>query len=187
MSVTLADLENAIKNGEGYGASRTNAPTRANNPGSLVLGDIGYGTTGFGGITVFPTLADGEAALKHQASLMLSGKSSVYSPDMTLAQANSTYTNGESSTSWAKSLGVDGNTTLADLAGSSLGSAVKSGVLSSIVPGLGSITSSLGISDWIFVALGLLLIAAGIFSFDKTRNVIIAGSKMATRAAEIAT
>jgi len=100
-------------------------PARANNPGDLELGDVGYGTlTAAGGnqITIFPDTATGEAALESQLSKMIYGGSSVYNPSMTLAEAGQLYSG---SSTWAQNVGsaleVDPNTTtlgeLADSAG----------------------------------------------------------------------
>jgi hypothetical protein len=86
----LSPLARAIAFAEGYNASPTNAPTRANNPGSLKVS--GYPVTGAEGISVFPTVADGWDALTHQLNLIASGTSAVYARSMTIAQMGVTWT-----------------------------------------------------------------------------------------------
>jgi hypothetical protein len=92
-----------------------------NNPGDMVFAD-GFPTHGFAnseGVLLFNNAEDGWNALCHQCNLMLTGKSHVYTLDMTIAQVGLKYANGD--TNWAKNvaleLGVSLGTTLADLAG----------------------------------------------------------------------
>jgi hypothetical protein len=44
----------------------------------------------------------------------------------------------------------------------------------------------IGLEDWIFIALGFVVIIAGIFGFDKTRTIITTAGKTATKAASLA-
>lgn len=91
-------------------------PDRANNPGDMKVGDVGLGT--INGITIFATDADGERALERQLDLIVTGRSHVYSADMTIAEMAEKWTTTESS-AWAANvaaaLGVSVNTRLADL------------------------------------------------------------------------
>ena len=119
-----SELASAIAQAEGYGPS-TNIATLANNPGNLVIGDIGYGTiTAAGGIriTKFATAAAGWAALQNQIDLIASGSSSLYpnGDSMSIAQVGAIYS-GDSSGTWAKNvasiLGVDPSSSFAQAAG----------------------------------------------------------------------
>jgi hypothetical protein len=82
MATGIETLAGAIAFAEGYGASADNAPTRANNPGSLKL--LNTPVTGTEGISTFPTPDDGWSALMAQLSLIRNGASHVYTPDMTI-------------------------------------------------------------------------------------------------------
>lgn len=112
----------AIASAEGYGHAG-NIPTRANNPGDLEIGDIGYGTiTASGGnkITVFPNAAAGYTALQNQVNLISSGQSTAgYTPGMSIAQVGNLYAGGSSN--WANNvasyLGVSPSTNFSTVAG----------------------------------------------------------------------
>ena len=114
----------AIASAEGYGPAG-NIATRANNPGDLELGDIGYGTiTASGGnkITVFPSADAGYAALQAQIGKISSGQSTAgYTPGMSIAQVGNLYAGGSSN--WANNvasyLGVSPSTNFATVAGGS--------------------------------------------------------------------
>lgn len=113
----VVQLAHAMATAEGYFNQAANdIPYRANNPGDLVEGDVGYGTLG-AGITVFDSPVTGWNKLYHEAYLMLSGKSSVYSPDMSIAQIAAKYTQTQQA-SWASNvaytLGVSADTSLTD-------------------------------------------------------------------------
>lgn len=155
---SIATIAAAIAQAEGAG-NPSAIPARANNPGDLELGDIGYGTlTAAGGnqITVFPSQAAGEAALEAQINKMVSGSSTVYQPNMTISQAGAIYSGGSSN--WAQNvasyLGVDPDTTtLGDLA-SATGTAAgttTTGILADISSALGLDGSSS--PNWILIAL----------------------------------
>ncbi len=81
----------AIAHAEGFGLAGT-IPTKAHNPGDLVLGDKGFGTLGAECITVFQDDATGRAALEHQLDAIRLGKSHVYTNSMTIAQMASKWT-----------------------------------------------------------------------------------------------
>ena len=55
-------LAQAIATAEGFGVPGA-VPTRANNPGDLVMGDQGLGVANAEGVTIYPTIAAGWAAL----------------------------------------------------------------------------------------------------------------------------
>lgn len=116
LAQAIAQSESA--NGQGFPGS--------NNPGNLKLGDIGYGTVD-NGITVFPSLSAGVAALQQQAAGMLNGSSSLYSPNMTVAQAANLYSGGDpnAANNWASYLGVSPNDPLSTL---NAGSADTNGI-----------------------------------------------------------
>lgn len=198
----MASLANAIANAEGYGQPNA-IPTLANNPGDLVLGDMGYGTLGQR-ITVFPTSQAGYAALNNQIGLMQSGQSSVYSPNETIAQVGQSWANGD--TNWAnnvsQSLGVSPNTPLSSLPSSSGGTGISSTptIFSGLASGLGNIMaggaasailgptgasalstllpSTSAASSWnaeriVAILLGMIFIAAGAFSLKTGRDITI--------------
>lgn len=81
----MTDLANAIAHAEGFGRPNT-IPTRAHNPGDLVLGDRGYGVLGAEGITVFKDDAAGWAALERQLTLIREHRSHAYTPMMSIQQ-----------------------------------------------------------------------------------------------------
>lgn len=117
---TTSSLANAISGAEGFGQPLT-VPTLANNPGALELGDQGHGVMQAANgqkITIFGSLQEGRAALDHQLQIALTGKSSKYSPDMTLEQFGKIYSGGNANygAQLATSLGVAPSTTLGELA-----------------------------------------------------------------------
>lgn len=92
-----------------------------NNPGDLTVNALGAPTGGVAnseGVLIFADPQDGWNALCHQCALMLTGRSHVYSLDMTLEQVGAKYSDGNSA--WAKNvaffLGVPETTTLRQLA-----------------------------------------------------------------------
>lgn len=110
----------AISNREGFGTADS-VPTKANNPGSLELGDIGHGTIPAANgqqITVFGSPQEGQAALDRQLNLIMSGASPKYPPTMTLEQFGQKYSGGDAryGADIAKSLGVSPTMTLGELA-----------------------------------------------------------------------
>lgn len=111
-------IARAIARAEGFFVADS-LPQRANNPGALTLGDVGFGT--IADKTVFGSLAAGWEALHRQVALMLSGASAYYNPQMTLAQVAVIYTGGDNPTRWAQTvagaLGVTPATTLGELGG----------------------------------------------------------------------
>lgn len=191
MSAAASALATAIAQLEGGGFPGSN------NPGNLELGDVGYGTlTAEGGneITIFPDTPSGQAALLNQATGMLNGTSTIYTPDMTIAQAASTYTGGNpnAGNSWANSLGVSPNTTLGQLAGGSGTPATSatgtgSSFLSGLVPGSNLFSGGFFSNPerLLTAVVGLILIAAGLFSFRQTQTLIRVGGKAAAKGAEL--
>ena len=188
-SIFSSALANAIANAEGFGVSGA-IPTRANNPGDLALGDIGYGTLG-NGITVFPDVASGAAALENQVNKMVNGGSHVYDPNMTIAQAGQIYSGGDSN--WAKNvaqtLGVPSSTTLAD-AGKSLGQGSSSVPWSELsleqmqdwltghagTAMTGTQDSSFwgfGLTRIVTIIVGLISLGAGLMMFKPVRDVSV--------------
>ena len=94
-------------------------PQRAHNPGSLMLGDQGFGM--IDGKTIFPTDLAGWSALYRQVEMMLSGTSKFYNAGMTILEVARIYTGGDSPETWAvnvsKNLGVSTQTQLVDIRG----------------------------------------------------------------------
>lgn len=98
----MTDLAKAIAHAEGFGIENT-IPTKAHNPGDLVLGDKGHGTLGSEKITVFENDATGWAALEHQLDLIRHRKSHVYVPTMTIQQMADKWTSTQRS-EWAQNV-----------------------------------------------------------------------------------
>lgn len=116
----------AIAFAEGYGVVGA-VPTRANNPGDLTDDlDVGHGfieTSGPMGakITVYGTVTDGWTALYKKVGRMLNGASLVYTLDMTIMEVGLKYAGDPDwSENVARRLGVDTQTTLAQLAATDL-------------------------------------------------------------------
>jgi hypothetical protein len=113
----VSAIADAIERAEGYGVVGT-TPTRANNPGDLCVGDLGYGvivSTGGEKITVFDTYAHGRQALEHQVTLMVTNASANYNTSMTWSEIGAKYAGDQA---WAhnvaNALGVSVNSTLGD-------------------------------------------------------------------------
>lgn len=83
----IVDTAQAIARAEGYYITGS-VPNRANNPGDLKLG----GVTIANGITVFDTPEAGWNALYRQLYLILTGRSSYYNLDMTIAEMGRVWT-----------------------------------------------------------------------------------------------
>ena len=112
-SPQVLKLANAIQVAEG-------SNPEWNNPGDLTFAG-GFATCGFANsehVLKFVNAEDGWNALCYQCDLMLSGRSRVYSLDMTLEQVGLKYSDGDPN--WAKnvasSMGIPEQTTLAQLA-----------------------------------------------------------------------
>lgn len=97
-----SDLAHAIATAEGFGVKNT-IPTKAHNPGDLVLGDKGHGTLGAEGITVFQDDGTGWAALEHQLDLIRRGRSHVYRVSMTIQELANHWTRTEQH-EWAENV-----------------------------------------------------------------------------------
>lgn len=158
-----------------------------NNPGAIT--DSAPGQTGsyFGaGIPIFSSFQAGEDAFQTKIANIYNGSSKVYNPSMTLDQFGETYAPGQNyGTSLSSILGVSSSTQLSSIpsgvgnAGAanptsttSLSSSISSGVGNAIKNFLFPGTSGIGLEDIIVIVVGLLLIAAGIFSFKQTQTVI---------------
>jgi hypothetical protein len=96
-----------------------NSPVdQTNNPGDLVLGDVGNGIFNSAGVTIFSTLEDGIQALYNQVNLIFTGQSKNFNTNMTIAELAQEWTGGDQAASWAatvaQELGVTPSTTIAD-------------------------------------------------------------------------
>jgi hypothetical protein len=116
----------AIESAEGFFQKRIGGaedlPQRCNNPGDLTDdGNVGLGTArsagiGAADITIYPTLAAGQAALEKKIRRALNGASSVYTLDMSIEQFGMKYARDSHwGVNVADQLGVSPLTTLADL------------------------------------------------------------------------
>lgn len=110
-------IADAIAHAEGFYADGNPLPRRANNPGDLKRGDVGFGE--INGKTIYGSVADGWAALYKQVGLMVSGLSKYYKPSMTIREIATIYTGADSADTWAatvaQQLGVTVDTTLASV------------------------------------------------------------------------
>src|ERR1035437_3915660 len=99
LSGKVSQLANAIAFAEGFqdrngNILQENVPARFHNPGDLGPGDApGYASESHGGsqIAAFPDDATGWKYLTNKVTNILSGKSSVYTLDMTFLQMASKY------------------------------------------------------------------------------------------------
>ena len=115
-------LARAIAQAEGFGVAGA-IPTRAHNPGDLVIPGWVGPTLGPERISVFDSDSEGWVRLRHQLSLIDSGKSKVYARSMTIQEMANAWTSTERS-AWASNVasalqnqgyGIDENSTLADV------------------------------------------------------------------------
>lgn len=91
------------------------------------------------------------------------------------ATATGTSTTGGATTPFAQALGSL----------TSLGSSIKDTVSSSVPSTGGADAGSSSLQNLVFIGLGLLLIAAGVFSFRQTQTILQSGSKIAAKGAEL--
>jgi hypothetical protein len=197
----LSSLANAIANAEGYGVNNA-IPTLANNPGNLVLGDLGGGTLGSGNISIYPDSTSGWNALNNQLNMIGIGQSHVYNPNMSLADMGNLWAGGgQGSTNWvnnvAKSLRVDPNSTIGSIllgkpSAASSSSGTPQSATSNLIDKIGSYVNNLlgniagkaittaedaalgaiFSSRMIMLVVGVILFAAGVFSFKPAQTVI---------------
>jgi hypothetical protein len=117
LNAKISQLAQAIATAEGYGVPGA-VPTRANNPGDLVNGDVGFGLANSAGVTVYGSYVDGLSALYHQLNLIFTGASEVYSTEMSFATFARIWTGGDNFSAWAQNVsalvGASPSTLLAD-------------------------------------------------------------------------
>lgn len=105
-------LARAIGFAEGFNIAGSR-PQRNHNPGDLTLDVTGKGVGKDGPFVVYATDEDGQSALEWLVTLMLTGRSTIYTPTMTIAEVSTHYTQTEQG-SWAANvagyLGVSVNT-----------------------------------------------------------------------------
>lgn len=99
---SVRDLANAIARAEGFGVAGA-IPTRAHNPGDLVIPGWTGAKLGAEGISVFVSDAEGWARLLRQIQLIVDGKSRVYSLEMTLSEFAAKWTATEPG-AWAQNV-----------------------------------------------------------------------------------
>lgn len=178
-----------------------------NNPGAI----SGGGDTGssFGqGIGIYSTLDAGNAALSSQLSKIYAGSSPYYpgGSNLTLDQFGSIY--GKSPTygqSLGSILGVPSTTPLSQIPSGATGSSSspQTGILGILNKGMNTLDSITGapnadnpsggqksvlgihLQDVVVIIVGIILIAAGLFSFKQTQTVIETGTKLGKKAAEV--
>jgi len=113
-------LAHAIAKAEGFGASKTNLPTRCHNPGDIRArrgvhypGQVGLNSRGY---VIFKDDRAGWTALESQIEKIITGASRFYNVNMTLAQISRSYA---TSSIWvknvAKNLGVTPGTSLFEI------------------------------------------------------------------------
>lgn len=99
-------IAKAIAIAEGFYVSGS-LPQRANNPGDIEQGDIGYGT--IDGKTKYPSASQGWQALYAQVQAMLDNSSAIYGPSWTIQDVANEYVSGQShntssSADWAENV-----------------------------------------------------------------------------------
>lgn len=92
---TVRDLALAIARAEGFGVQGA-IPTRANNPGDLVIPGWTGAKLGDQGISVFPSPSEGWSRLYHQLDLIVRERSHVYTLDDTFAEFGAKWTQTQS-------------------------------------------------------------------------------------------
>ena len=121
-SGAVQKIAKAIAIAEGF-YKQGSLPQRANNPGDLERGDIGYGI--IDGKTVYPSASQGWSALYAQVQAMLDNSSKIYGPTWTIQDVANEYVSGQQnpttdSTAWAQNvadtLGVDTETQIGTIA-----------------------------------------------------------------------
>lgn len=193
----MTTLEDAI-------ARLENTNPAYNNPGAI----SGTGDTGssFGaGIGVYSTLAAGQAALDNQIERIYSGSSPLYpgGANETLNQFGQVYApNQNYGSKIASLLGVPSSTPLSQIQSGvpsfSNGQLVVGG--QSYSPdqvtqmtidaqkkqgGNGKHVFGVALEDVVVIVVGVILIAAGVFSFKQTQTVIETGSRIGRKIAEV--
>jgi hypothetical protein len=117
LNAKIVALAQAIAQAEGFGIPGA-VPTRANNPGDLVNGDIGLGVANSAGVTIYASVSDGWGALYHELNLIFTGMSSVYSTNFDFATFARLWTGGDNFSAWAANvtsiLGANTSSTLGD-------------------------------------------------------------------------
>lgn len=91
VSAATRDLAIAIAHAEGFSVPGS-IPQRANNPGDLVIPGWTGAKLGDQGISVFSSATEGWNRLYQQLARMASGRSHVYTPDMTFAEIGEKWT-----------------------------------------------------------------------------------------------
>lgn len=115
-STAVQKISKGIAKAEGFYVQGSIAQ-RANNPGDLERGDIGYGT--ISGKTIYPSAGQGWNALYVQVQAMLNGTSAYYNPSMSISEIAPIYTGNDNATAWAQnvadSVGVDPDTQIGQI------------------------------------------------------------------------
>jgi hypothetical protein len=100
-SEAIRRMARAIAYAEGHGLANA-IPTRLNNPGDLKASSVPAIGRDDAGHLQFATLEDGWLALYRQLYLIVTGRSRVYTLDMTIAEMGARYAEG--SGNWVKNV-----------------------------------------------------------------------------------
>ncbi len=121
-TTAVQKIAKAIAKAEGFYVQGS-IPQRANNPGDLERGDIGFGVISLK--TIYPSAGQGWEALYHQIGIMLDNSSAVYGPTWTIQDVADEYVSGMQSdtkdaAAWAQNvadtLGVSVDTQIGTIA-----------------------------------------------------------------------
>ncbi len=121
-TTAVQKIAKAIAKAEGFYVQGS-IPQRANNPGDLERGDIGFGVIALK--TIYPSAGQGWEAIYHQIGIMLDNSSAVYGPTWTIQDVADEYVSGmqsdtKDSVAWAQnvadSLGVSVDTQIGTIA-----------------------------------------------------------------------
>jgi hypothetical protein len=173
-----------------------------NNPGALEVGDVGNGTFGQN-LTIFSSPEEGQTALNAQLTSIANGNSAYYSPSDTLATFANTWSNGDPNyaanlsqitgyplTTPISQIAADGNLTSGNTYAMP---GLDNPNTDSIVQKAQNYFGLTGFPKWIvgneeniiFIVVGILLIAAGLFAFKQTQTIIQGATKVASKGAEL--
>lgn len=177
-----------------------------NNPGAIT--DYAQGQTGetFGaGIPIYSSFSAGESAFETKIANIYNGTSKVYNTNMTLDQFGDVYAPNQGyGAGLAGVLGVPSSTTIGSIPSGVGGS--QSIVGGAQVPNsysvAGTIKNTLNptagwlaqVESWlssqahdaVVIVVGIILIAAGVFAFKQTQNVVETATRVGRRVAEVA-
>lgn len=202
MPLTFQSLDEAIAKFEGFGKTGTPA-TRNNNPGNIIASDFAYSNGAIGesgGFAVFPDPATGYAATDALVGNYAAKGATLESLIKAWSPGNAPGNTPQSTQNYidyvSTQLGVTGTTKVSDLAAKPGTGTTTTNTSSSIMDKIDAFNNTVGdivtgkflAASWGRVgafAVGLLFIAAGLFLFKPTQQIIQTGIRVGTKVAEL--